>query len=731
MTINRRIIVFGLWLTGAVGCMAVGDNNKYLENGEPRDSLELNTVVVMGKSRVQQLKEGAFSLNAVDIHSQVNSLTTLADAISRTAGINIRTEGGLGSDYSLSVNGMTGNSIRYYVDGVPMTLRGNSVNLSNFPVNTIDHVEIYKGVVPAFLGGDALGGAINIVTRKEHKSFVDASVSVGSFHTYRADVNSQVVLNKKGLLLRPQFTVDYTKNDYKVHGVEVWNAGVGRYDTVSRKRFHDRYFSTQAQVDMGVEHKSWADQFFVGLGYSVSQKQLQTGTVQTIVYGKAERNSDALNVHATYRKRGFLTDKLTTLLSLSHTWDHSVTIDTTFHRYTWDGTSRLATKNETNGRGKQYRHYKRPLTIGRANFCYEFNDQHSLSLNYMYNRTGNKRYDTAEDYCAKEDVDATFTPSDDCIEKQIIGLNYDQSLLDDRLVSAFFVKDYINHVRTEQNDLYWLTHSNDVERSATKTYWGYGMAVRFNVYEWFSPKFSYEHAVRLPQAREQLGNGTTTYANLALRPETSHNMNLGLYGNVKLAQEQSLYYELNGFLRFTQDYIHLRISDSDGTAQYENVNDVDTHGLEGEVRYSYSNWLQVSANACWQDSKDMNKYLDNGNRSATYRNRIPNKPWFFGNAELTLSRHNLLHASDCLRFSYDYQYVHWFYLTWESYGYLPSKARIPTQNMHNASLTYSWKNERYNLTFMCNNLFDATMYDDYKLQKPGRSFTAKFRVYIR
>ena len=51
--------------------------------------------------------------------------------------------------------------------------------------------------------------------------------------------------------------------------------------------------------------------------------------------------------------------------------------------------------------------------------------------------------------------------------------------------------------------------------------------------------------------------------------------------------------------------------------------------------------------------------------------------------------------------------------------------------MVNASLTYSWHQERYSITVSCDNVLDTLAFDNYKLQKPGRSFTAKFRLYLR
>ena len=57
-------------------------------------------------------------------------------------------------------------------------------------------------------------------------------------------------------------------------------------------------------------------------------------------------------------------------------------------------------------------------------------------------------------------------------------------------------------------------------------------------------KVSYEHSVRLPIARELLGNGTTIYANVALKPEKSNNVNLALFGTWHPAGET--YYLLRG-----------------------------------------------------------------------------------------------------------------------------------------------------------------------------------------
>ena len=289
---------------------------------------------------------------------------------------------------------------------------------------------------------------------------------------------------------------------------------------------------------------------------------------------------------------------------------------------------------------------------------------------------------------------------------------------------------YINHVNIRQQDLYWITGSEDIPASSTHNYIGYGVGTRYTFLDAFALKASFEHSVRLPMARELLGNGTTVYANVKLSPEESNNVNAGLFGTYRPASGHTLYYEANGFLRYVDNYIQAVVSEKEGMMQYQNLPAVHIKGVEGEIRYDWKNRLQLQANACYQDARDQMEFKSDGKPSATYNNRVPNKPWLFCNANASYSFYNIGLPESRLRISYDYQWVHWFFLSWEAYGALESKARIPAQHISSLALSYSWKNERYNLSVQCDNLFDATAYDNYKLQKPGRSFFCKFRLFI-
>ena len=683
--------------------------------------VNLNSVEVYGKSKSRKLKESAFSVNALDVKDIAVSVNSVSSIVNKATGIRIREEGGVGSDFELSINGMSGSSVRYFLDGMPLDTKGSEVSLANLPVNIIDRIEIYKGVVPASLGADALGGAINIITKEEQKNYLDVSYGLGSFHTHKADLNAQFVEKKTGLIVRPTLGVNYSKNDYTMKEVEVWDEASREYVLRNRKRFHDDYFSLFGQLEVGITNKTWADALFLSASYSKVDKELQTGSVQTKVYGMAERQSHAWNLSARYRKKDFLTEGLQLNASLSHTWDYSLTVDTAFRKYDWNGDYIESSRNEITGRARSLRHYNRPTTIVRTNFDYTLNPHHALNLNYLLTRTGNDRYD---------EIDTEFEASDDLLAKHILGLSYNQHFFNGKMENTLFVKDYINHVSIQQQDLYWITGSEDVPASSTHNYIGYGVGSRYSFFDALSLKASFEHSVRLPMARELLGNGTTVYANVALSPEESNNVNFGLFGTYRPAGGHAISYEANGFLRYVDNYIQAVVSEKEGMMQYQNLPAVHIKGVEGEVRYDWQNRLLLMANACYQDARDQMEFKTDGKPSATYNNRVPNKPWLFCNAEAAYSFYNIGLPESRLRISYAYQWVHWFFLSWEAYGALESKARIPAQHLSSVALSYSWKNERYNLSLQCDNLFDATAYDNYKLQKPGRSFFCKFRLFI-
>lgn len=123
----------------------------------------LGEVVVRG-NQVKRGNSSAFNVTAVDIRRLRNTNLDLAHILDRVSGVKVREDGGLGSGVSINLNGFTGKHVKQFIDGVPMDGSSSSFGINNIPASFANRIEVYKGVVPVDFGGDALGGAINIVT---------------------------------------------------------------------------------------------------------------------------------------------------------------------------------------------------------------------------------------------------------------------------------------------------------------------------------------------------------------------------------------------------------------------------------------------------------------------------------------------------------------------------------------------------------------------------------------
>lgn len=174
----------------------------------------------------------------------------------------IRQNGGLGSSVDYNLNGMSGNSVRIFIDGIPISTYGSSFNLNSIPPALIERIEVYKGVIPAHLADDALGGAINVILKKGAKNMLNASASYGSFNTFQSNL-SATYRGESGFTVKGSGFYNYSDNDYEVWGKFVYNIlPNGRYEYVRAKRFNDAYRSYGARVEAGFTDVKWADTFF-------------------------------------------------------------------------------------------------------------------------------------------------------------------------------------------------------------------------------------------------------------------------------------------------------------------------------------------------------------------------------------------------------------------------------------------------------------------------------------
>ena len=150
---------------------ATQPHNKVIVKLERNEEISLSEVVVVQKNKGAQTKEKGFAMAVVNTkEASLKNLQT-TELLGRTAGLKIRQTAGLGSELSYNLNGLTGNSVRIFIDGIPMRNYGRSFSLSSIPPSMIERIEVYKGVLPTELSEDALGGGINVVLKKRNAQY--------------------------------------------------------------------------------------------------------------------------------------------------------------------------------------------------------------------------------------------------------------------------------------------------------------------------------------------------------------------------------------------------------------------------------------------------------------------------------------------------------------------------------------------------------------------------------
>ncbi|MEM9144249.1 MAG: carboxypeptidase-like regulatory domain-containing protein, partial [Bacteroidota bacterium] len=422
-----------------------------------KDALtQLNAVEVVGESKSSQIEKKGFSVAAIETAEIKTQSVRINAVLNRTAGVRVRSAGGIGSDFEYTLDGMSGNAIRFFIDGIPMDYFGSSYSINNLPVSLIDRIDVYKGVVPVELGSDALGGAINLVTDQNLDNFMEASYSFGSFNTHEVALHGQWRA-KSGFTTRLSTFYTYSDNNYKVWGEGVFygEEGTGRAIEFTKdnpaERFNDDFQTLMGKLDVGFVGKKWADRFFIGLLASDQKKGVQTAQTMAQVFGEFRNNEEVLMPHLSYTKNDLFAKGLDVNAFAGYSDVTTVVVDTTMNRYDWRGqiigTNPGGGENGRNGRSLFTQKDKSVVT--RLNTTYKLPLDFKLGFNYLHSSTRRNGEDPFSPVFRIPFVE----PQN--IGTHFAGLSLETVQLENRLNANIFVKYY--GYNASINDLIFTT----------------------------------------------------------------------------------------------------------------------------------------------------------------------------------------------------------------------------------------------------------------------------------
>ena len=671
------------------------------------ESTELANVVVFGKTKAQvirELPEAVSVINAKELQGRSVSLETI---LNKTIGLKVGQTGGLGSSSRIIVHGLEGNRIQILWDGIPMNTSDGAFSLDEIPIDIIERIEVYKSIIPARFGCDGLGGAVNIVTKEFSTDYLDASYELGSYQTHKGSVFSRKNFPKSGILLGAGGYYTSAKNDYSFRVPERENLLV--------KRDHDRFRSYMLKGKVAFT-KLWFDEISTEFGYYNRFNEIQ-GVLKNIQH--AENKSGMFMLENKLIKSGILNNRLNfeSHFSLSHTTNNFV--DTARVNHDFEGNISPSPNGQGETGDVPHNSNDKGLEINeRINLDYKLSTNHSLNLNTLINYAQRQPNDDIASQHAGFIIGGFPSKKTSIVS----GLTWEAKLFGRKLTNMFSAKYFHLHSEIEDLTSYEMIEAPK-KKSNTTSQIGWIEAMKYEPFRGFHLKVSYQRAIRLPNSQELFGDGIITFPAAGLKPEKSHNFNLGfLIDKNDVLGLSRLQFEVNGFYMQVSDMIKLMKQHM--AAGYVNAEKVHIKGIETELKLDISPTVYAYGNLTYQDVRDVLDYLPGTQApNPTKGLRLPNIPYLFANfgAEYHSDR---LFKNWYVKAFWDGKFTEEFFYFWELTEL--QKRRIPRSFVNDIGLLLTYKN-KYSIALECHNLMNKEVWDQFRQPLAGRTFHLKFR----
>ncbi|WP_289057606.1 TonB-dependent receptor [uncultured Flavobacterium sp.] len=455
------------------------------------------------------------------------------------------------------------------IDGVPLVGRSAGVlDLSRVSVGNIERIEIVKGASSALYGSEAMGGVINVITKRPKKDTFTGSLSYryATFNT--SDANTNLLWKKK------KFSANLFANFYSTDGYDLdkstplKNVEPFYNFTIQPKMYYD--FSENLKLivnnrfyDMKMDNRAIID----AGNYSGDAKEKEWNSQLKLEHKWSSKVYSEYEFYATnYKNDSFLKDENNVLFESAYynQWLIRPEVRTT-----------LSLKNDklTGGVGVSYETLDRTYFEKQVNF----NSQY-VYLQYDYNPTekwnilAGFRYDNHSVYASQ------FSPK--------LAVNF-------KVSENFSLKSSVGYgyKAPDFRQLYF----DFTNPSVGYTVLGYNVAEdRLN---------------QLDEQGQLLSRVDGVNFSEPLKPESSINVNLGTF-----YKKNKLRLDVNAFYNSIENLIDTRVvaqkTNGQNVFSYFNISKIFTYGLEFNSTYDFTKELSVSFGYQFLTAKDKS-VLDN------------------------------------------------------------------------------------------------------------------------
>ncbi len=137
----------------------------------------LDRVVVTAQYAPKTEKNAIYKVKVITAETiKAKAATNLTDVLRNELNVDLSFDANFG--VGIELNGISKENVKLLIDGVPVIGRVNGVlDLNQINIDNLDRIEVIKGPVSVFYGTNAMGGTINLITKKNQNEKIKGNVN--------------------------------------------------------------------------------------------------------------------------------------------------------------------------------------------------------------------------------------------------------------------------------------------------------------------------------------------------------------------------------------------------------------------------------------------------------------------------------------------------------------------------------------------------------------------------
>ena len=644
-------------------------------------SIQLPTLEV----RDEQLDEAAIVRDTstfatvIDTREATSRVDTVADLLTESVGVQVRSFGGLGTFSTVSIRGSTPSQVDVFLNNVQLNqASAGLVNLGDLSVDNIERIEIYRGFAPLQLGAGSIGGAVNLVTRRvTDQPYNRLSVSYGSFDTRKVSLYRSQNFNFPDRQMGYVALFNYTESDGDFKFFDDNGTRFNTLDDAVATRTNNDFRSFNVNAKGEASLAGWdltlSDDLFIkdqGInGRSNLQSDARLGVDRNVI-----------TLHA--KRQGFPYASTDLSVQLAHTWQHEIFQDL----------------NNTIGVGFQDDESTSHSWSAQgllSLYLDDWNQIAGLLLEWRY-----ETFRTIDRLPELRGLSANRGPLQRRTQV-LLALQDELLLFDERLALRGLLRYQFVQSRFGEQPSFFNRPLALAEKTQDHLFTpSLGIQVKLTADLKF--KANVGRFQRLPTLLELFGDRGTTLGNPDLAMETGVNWDIG--GAFERRMQgiiDRIYFEYAYFGSNAEDLI-LFFQNSQVTARAGNIGSSEIRGHELSWSLSALGHLRLYGNYTFQDAKDTSDTFSQGNQ-------LPGRP-----------QHELHQGVELFanvgKLIYEFDYI--------AHNFLDrgNLTLVDERLIHNLRAVLTPFDKRLKITFEVQNMTDNQVGDFRGFPLPGRAF---------